>query len=130
MGGGGVLVWRARRWGPRVTRAEFRLRRALEKEGLLFLTQKVLQGRERRHCVDFYFPPDLVVEVDGSSHVKRQLLKDEAATADLENAVLPFRVLRFRDGEIWKDVAGVVACIKKALRLDDECDAEHSGDRD
>lgn len=107
------MTWKVKRWGPKVTRAEWRLRRALEKEGIPFLTQMILQGRERQHRVDFYVAPRLVIEVDGSSHVGEQLLKDEVATADLENAELPFTVVRFRDHEINHNLPEVLAAIKK-----------------
>ena len=110
------MAWKIRRWAPKVTASEFRLGRALSKAGLRFLTQVVLQGRERRHCVDFYFPPCVVVEVDGSSHnFPRQKLKDEFNTADLENAPLPFTVIRFKDWEIKKRIEGVLEAIKKVL---------------
>lgn len=111
------MVWKIKRWGPKVTMAEDKLRMALEKAGLSFQTQKVLQGRERQHCVDFYFAPDLVVEVDGASHgFPKQEIKDAWSVQDLENAELPFRVVRFQNHEIDKDITGVVEAIKALLK--------------
>ena len=65
--------------------------------------------------MDRYFPPDLVVEIDGSSHVGRQLLKDELATADLEQAKLPFRVIRFKDPEIWNNLHACIDAVVAAF---------------
>ena len=79
------------------------------------MSQKLLRGRDKWHRVDRYFPPDLVVEIDGSSHVGKQLLRDEAATADLEQAALPFRVMRFRDFEIWSDLEGCLDATVAAM---------------
>ena len=109
------MTWKIKRFGPTVTRAEHRFAWGLTKRGIRSLSQKLLKGRDRWHRVDRYFPPDLVVEIDGSSHVGRQLLKDEVATADLEQAPLPFRVIRFRDPEIWNNLQGCIDAVVAAF---------------
>lgn len=111
------LAWKIKRFAPKVTKTEMKLRRALTKVGIPFQTQVILQGKERRHCVDFYLAPHLIVEVDGASHrYEKQKIKDELATADLENAELPFTVLRVKDGEVWNNLDAVVDAIRKLMK--------------
>lgn len=109
------MTWKIRRFAPKVTKAEHRYAWGLTKRGIRSLSQWLLKGRDKWHRVDRYFPPDLVVEIDGSSHVGKQLLKDEAATEDLRQAPLPFRVIRFRDSEIWSDLEGCLDATEAAF---------------
>ena len=107
-------MWTRKKFTPKVTRAEKKLAHALDRAGIHYETQKILLGKASKHCVDFYFAPKLVVEVDGSSHHlwKRQI-KDEQKTKDLKEA--NFLILRFRDQDINQNVNDVVATIKKCL---------------
>ena len=109
------MTWKIKKWGPVVTKAEMRFAWGLARRRIRSLSQVILQGKERRHRVDRYFPPDLVVEIDGASHRGVQLGKDEWNTLDLENAKLPFRVIRFRDAEIWNNLDGCIDAVVAAM---------------
>lgn len=109
------VAWRAKRFGPKTTKAHWRLHFGLVKEGIAHLLNKYLHGKTRSWNVDVYIAPWLIIEVDGSSHVGKQLLKDQAKTRDLETAQPPFTVLRFRDPEIMRDLPRVLTHIKKVL---------------
>lgn len=107
--------WRAKRFGPRITRAHWRLHFGLVREGIRHFLNYQLQGKTQLWEVDVYIPPWLVVEADGSSHMGEQLKKDAFKTQDLEAAELPFMVLRFWDHTIFGDLPSVLAIIKKVL---------------
>lgn len=112
-------IWKAPRERiPTVTRAEIRLHLGLTRAGIEFLSQQPLDGKDGRHwLVDFYVFPKIVVEVNGATHnsFNRQA-KDELKNKDLGER--GFIVLRFPDREIWKNLAEVVATIKRTV---EEC---------
>ena len=89
---------------------------ALNKEAIHHLNNYYLHGATRPWNVDIYIYPWLIVEVDGSSHVGKQLAKDARKTNDLEHAELPFTVKRYRDHEIWDDLPRILTEIKTLLR--------------
>lgn len=109
------MGWRAKRFGPKITRAHYRLHQGLIAEGIPHVNNYYLMGKTRRWNVDVYIIPWLIIEVDGSSHVGKQLLKDEVKTADLQEAPLPFTVLRFWDREIIDNLRGCLNTIKRVL---------------
>jgi len=100
---------------PRISRAEVHLKQALEKEGVRFTQQKIIRcGNGRHYCVDFYISQKyVIIEVDGLSHdYPGQQRKDRTKTRNLENA--GYKVLRFRNEEIWHNLQNVVKTIKEA----------------
>jgi len=68
-----------------------------------------------KYIVDFVcLPKKLVIEVDGKMHLKHQ--EDDAIrTADLN--ALGFRVIRFKNEDVFLNVSNVVAYIKTELEL-------------
>ena len=74
------------------------------------------------YIVDFCcVPKRLVVELDGYSHLDpARVERDEARTLWLRAA--GYRVLRFRNEEIWRDLEGVLAAIAKAAGADPQLD--------
>ncbi len=68
-----------------------------------------------RYIVDFVcLPKKLIIEVDGKTHIKQQV-NDAIRTADLN--ALGFRVIRFKNEDVFINVANVVADIKTELDL-------------
>ncbi len=68
-----------------------------------------------KYIVDFVcLPKKLVVEIDGKIHLKQQV-DDAIRTADLNT--LGFRVIRFKNEDVFLNVSNVVADIKKELEL-------------
>lgn len=66
-----------------------------------------------RFIVDFLCPEAmLIVEIDGSQHANS--LRDDERTADLNQ--LGFRVLRFWNDDVLKDMTGVCATIIAYVR--------------
>jgi len=67
------------------------------------------------YIVDFYCPAaKLIVEIDGGQHYsKENILKDEARGKFLND--LGFRVLRFSNSEVFKNIEGVVTEIYNHL---------------
>ena len=102
----------AKRFGPKITDAEFKLRRALEKSGLHFITQEYIKTANGCFLVDFLVEGSLVVEVRGSSHFgKAGRRKDAWKTRELVNA--GYSVLWFENIEVYKKIREVVAKIKQ-----------------
>ncbi len=68
-----------------------------------------------KYIVDFVcLPKKLVIEVDGKIHLKKQ--EDDAIrTADLN--ALGFRVIRFKNEDVFLNVSNVMADIKTELEL-------------
>lgn len=102
---------------PKITRAEFRLRQALENAKIRFLTQEVIICSNRKqYCVDFLLmEKPIVIEVDGWSHdTESQRRKDEIKTQNLQNE--GYTLLRFRDEEVWHNLKTVMKTIKKSLK--------------
>ena len=98
-----------------VTDAELKLAHALEKEKIKFATQKRIRGKNRRHLIDFFFPPRLVVQIDGRTHeTETRKILDEVQNADLQ--LVGYTVLRFGNDEIYNNLAGVVTAIKMLLK--------------
>jgi len=63
--------------------------------------------------LDFYCPRHkLAIELDGSAHDGREG-RDDDRTAGLSK--LRIRVIRFRNGEVFDDLPGVLARIEAAL---------------
>lgn len=102
-----LLEERARRMRFAPTRSEEWLWRRLSgsKTGVAFRRQLVIGN----FIVDFASPKvRLVVEVDGGYHVDRQ---PRDAARDRKLIELGWRVLRFREDEVFADLDGVVARI-------------------
>ena len=77
--------------------------------GIIFRRQYPIKNK---YIVDFVcLNKKLIIELDGSQHVDNK--KDMERTAFLEN--LGFRVIRFWNRDVNKNVAGVVEEIKKYL---------------
>lgn len=109
------MGWRAKKYGPKITRAHRHLHFGLVRDGIRHLNNYYLMGRTRRWNVDVYIPPWLIIEVDGSSHRGKQLLKDKIKTADLEQAELPFTVIRFWDHDIKNELPKTLITIYTTL---------------
>jgi very-short-patch-repair endonuclease len=66
-----------------------------------------------RYVVDFCAPDEkLIIELDGSQHIQ-QVARDSARTKYLE--AQGYRVLRFWNDQVLKDINGVVSAIQDAL---------------
>ncbi|MHA1829076.1 MAG: endonuclease domain-containing protein [Candidatus Heimdallarchaeaceae archaeon] len=104
------------RWpGLMITKAEMVLRFALEREKINFITQEPIRTENGLFIVDFVIGSDLIVEVDGGSHVgKTQLRKDRWKTLELTNA--GYKVLRFTNREVMKKLDKVVETIKENMK--------------
>ena len=76
-----------------------------------FIRQKVIGN----YIVDFYCPKAcLIIELDGGQHYTPEgMLKDEIR--DNFMAGLGFRVLRFLDGDVLKNIQGVIDEVLKYL---------------
>lgn len=85
--------------------------RADRLDGAKFRNQVVIG----RYIADFACrtPVKLVVELDGRSHDVTGV-RDETRTAALEG--LGYRVLRFGNSEVMRNLDGVLAAIREALR--------------
>ena len=103
----------ARRLRQELTPAESILWQALrgrQIEGLKFRCQHPVG----RFIVDFYCPSvKLVIEVDGGIHNQQQVY-DQARTEKLE--AFGYRVLRFTNEQVMKDLSAVLEQISKAAR--------------
>lgn len=103
----------ARRLRRELTPAESILWQALrgrQLEGLKFRCQHPVG----RFIVDFYCPSaKLVIEVDGGIHDQQQAY-DQARTEKLE--AFGYRVLRFTNDQVMKDLSAVLEQIAKAGR--------------
>lgn len=90
----------AKPFQPKVTPEEKCVQRRLERRKIPFEPQKHIQTKSgRRYLVDFYIPPKIVVEIGyiGAEDVQEdEDLKDSGYT-----------VLRFRNGEVKRDVGAV-----------------------
>ena len=65
------------------------------------------------YLVDFYCAAaKLAIEVDGDTHAHQQDY-DERRTARLESE--GFRVIRFSNDDVMRNLDGVVACVREAL---------------
>ena len=109
------MGWRAKKYGPSITRAHWRLHFGLDDDGILHFINYWLMGKTQRWNVDVYIPSWLIIEVDGSSHVGKQIDKDIFKTRDLENAELPFTVLRFWDHTINNELTKTLILIYTTL---------------
>jgi very-short-patch-repair endonuclease len=79
------------------------------KLGIHFRRQQVIAG----YIVDFFcHKADLVIEVDGKIHDKQ---KEEDANRDKVLTEMGLRVVRFRNEELEKDLAGVVERIRELI---------------
>ena len=80
-------------------------------QGLHFRRQQVIAG----FIVDFYcHPARLVVEVDGAVH------RDQAGSDEERDAIFAargLRILRVTNGDVFRDVAGVLEWIARAADL-------------
>jgi very-short-patch-repair endonuclease len=107
---------RAKELRCQMTPAESRLWEALrgmQLEGLRFRRQHPVG----RFILDFYCPaPKLVVEVDGGIHADSKE-RDDERTAYLN--AYGYQVLRIRNEEIETDLAGVLAQIRDAVRMNE-----------
>jgi very-short-patch-repair endonuclease len=73
-------------------------------KGLQFYRQKNVGA----YIVDFYCPAaKVIVEVDGGQHFAETGLREDAER-DVYLKDLGFKVLRFSDREVLKDIAGVL----------------------
>jgi very-short-patch-repair endonuclease len=111
-----ICVWRIKqgmfpRGSPTfrcvVTIYEYRVRKRLEKKGIPFKAQeKIRTVSGRAYRVDIFLPPRLVVEI---GHVGFEDLQEDE---DLKAS--GYTVLRFKNVEVRKNLAGVVQQIQKA----------------
>ena len=103
----------ARRLRRELTPAESILWEALrgrQLDGLKFRCQHPVG----KFILDFYCPSvKLVIEVDGGIHDQQQEY-DQARTEKLE--AFGYRVLRFTDDQVMKDLSAVLETISKAAR--------------
>jgi len=105
---------RARELRKQMTEAErylwFRIRRKQVKD-YQFYRQKNIGN----FIVDFYCPAGkLIIEVDGGQHYSEGAIEgDKRRDAFLQS--LGFRVLRFSDGEVLRDIDAVLGGIYRAL---------------
>lgn len=109
------MGWKAKKYGPKFTKAHRKLSFALNKDGIHHLNNYYLHGATRPWNIDVYIYPWLIIEVDGSSHVGKQLAKDRRKTQDLEQAELPFTVLRFWDHNINRELTKTLILIYTTL---------------
>lgn len=98
-----------------MTRAEVRLWTALRAGGVMgypFRRQRpVLQ-----YTVDFWCKNlNLIIEVDGASH-DRPGVSERDAERQQKLEEIGFKVIRFRDEEVFEDLDGVVEKIGKVIR--------------
>jgi len=106
------MSWR--RFAPKVTKAEMMLFHALNKAGIPFKTQVYIKTKHRDYLVDFLISPNMVVEVDGKSHdLEIRQMKD--ALKDQHLTEIGYKVLRFKDPEIKKNINNVLTTIKKLV---------------
>ena len=72
----------------------------------------------RQHIIEFYIPDfvalsiKLIIEIDGKIHLK-QKKEDAERTRRLE--LIGYRVLRFTNEEVEKNINGVLGVIKKNI---------------
>jgi very-short-patch-repair endonuclease len=86
--------------------AESHFRQALLKQNIHYQRQKVID----RFIIDFYFPKrNLIVEIDEKHHEYR---KDYDKQRQLILEGYGYKVIRFKDSEIYSDVS---RCIKVVL---------------
>ena len=79
----------------------------------------------KNHILDFVCMEQmLVIEVDGGHHQQNATV-DRLRTHNLEKA--GFRVLRFWNNEILRDIDGVFALIEQALRMQPRTERTHAG---
>jgi len=91
---------------PKITREEYRLRRRLKKEGIPFTAQAKIKTKSgRAYLVDILINEKIVVEVGYISAT------DIQEDADLRES--GYTVLRFRNKEVNRNIAKVIATIKK-----------------
>lgn len=104
------LRTRARHLRNNMTRAEIRLWKAIKGRqlGVEFLRQTPID----RFIVDFFCKePQMVIEVDGSSHHSAEAYRyDQWRQRRLES--LGITVLRFENSEVFSDLEGVVRAIR------------------
>ena len=101
----------AKRFGPKITNPEFTLRFALEKTRIPFITQEPIRTGNGYFTVDFLVNHNLVVEVDGSSHFFGKRCYAKTAWRDMELTSAGFKVLHFRNDEVYKELPRVVDVI-------------------
>jgi len=95
------------------------MRRILEALGLSFISQHYIKTRFREwpFIVDYYIPPDLVIEVDGvywhrkKTRRRKDAVKDECLKAE------GYTVYRFTDEELAKDPDLVKRLIQNRLEV-------------
>ena len=97
----------ARNLRKNMTDAERRLWSKIRRKqlkGYQFYRQKNIDN----YIVDFYCPSaQLIVEIDGGQHYSEEnIVKDEARDKCLND--LGFRVLRFSNSDVFKNIGGVV----------------------
>ena len=86
------------------------------------LRARRLQGYKfrRQHPIDDYvadfacIPAKLVIEIDGATHSTEEELAHDARRTEVMES-LGWRVIRFTNDEVYKDVDGVVEAIYHAL---------------
>jgi len=101
------MVFPAKRFKPKVTEEEYRLRAYLKKEGIPFTPQiKITTKSGRTYLVDILVNENIVVEV---GHVG---LTDIQEDEDLRES--GYTVLRFKNKEVNRNIKKVVETIKKA----------------
>ena len=85
--------------------------RSKQLKGYQFYRQKIIGS----YIADFYCPKaKLVIEVDGSQHYTGKMLSsDQKRDEYLKN--LGFKVLRFTDTDVLKNIDGVVEKILESL---------------
>ena len=98
-----------------ITPAEKRLKSALEKAGVVFIFQKVVEGGLAFRIVDFWLPRGrrlpLVIEVDGGYHTtERQRRLDKKREVWLKEKA-GCRILRFQNQDVMRRLSYVMDTI-------------------
>ena len=76
-------------------------------EGLQYYREKTIGN----YIVDFYCPSNMIIiEVDGSQHLELKM-REKDAIRDVELSRLRFRVLRYSNIDVLKNIDGVLADI-------------------
>lgn len=90
---------------------------------LQFYRQKPLGN----YIVDFYCPAaKLIIEVDGSQHFQAEQLEYDRMRDDFLTG-LGFKILRFSNLEVLRNIEGVIEVIEKSVRNPPESPFEKGG---
>lgn len=101
------------KFAPRTwTKPHMRLFMALNKRGIPFLSEELVRCGVHGFQVDFLISPNIIVEIDGESHLREsRRLKDE--WKDRLLGEYGYKVLRFTNREVMRDASPVADKIQK-----------------